>query len=46
VEERCDINEADAMGHTPLHVAAGSEEPGSEAVGDFEIYVDDRRAAS
>ena len=23
------INEQDAMGHTPLHVAAGSEEPGS-----------------
>jgi len=29
IDERLDVNEADALGHTPLHVAAGSEEPNS-----------------
>jgi ankyrin repeat protein len=27
-----DLDEVDAMGHTPLHVAAGSEEPDSGAL--------------
>ena len=29
IDERLDVNEVDALGHTPLHVAAGSEEPNS-----------------
>ena len=29
LEAGWDLDEVDAMGHTPLHVAAGSEEPDS-----------------
>jgi hypothetical protein len=29
MDEGLDVNEVDALGHTPLHVAAGSEEPNS-----------------
>jgi len=29
IDAGADLDEQDRMGHTPLHVAAGSEEPGS-----------------